>query len=276
MSIESCIRPFAPADAAGVLAVERAVWAESPRAPGDVAALAARPEHGVWVAEVGGAVAGFAWGFLARTHGHGTAWELDLLAVHPERRGHGLGRALVQAVYAAGRARGAPRCRAIVAETNVPSQRAFRAAGFTMAPGLRDLLVRSARGVDTPATLPPPYEPGNEYDSYVFRLAEPPARLTAALNHTFAAYDVDEAPLIRLEGLPVYTLTYSGLWLEAMLYRGAETLGALVRLAEAFAREHRLADLGHLAPPGAWRTRDDFVGQGFHVENSYYEFERSY
>jgi GNAT superfamily N-acetyltransferase len=252
------------------------VWAESRRTPDDVAALAARPEHSVWVAEVDGTVAGFAWGFLARTHGHGTAWELDLLAVHPDRRGHGLGRALVQAVYTAGRARGAPRCRAIVAETNLPSQRAFRAAGFTMTPGLRDLLVRHVRGVDAPPALPPAYEPGADYDSYVFRLGEPPARLTTALNQYFAAYDVEETPLVRLEGLPVYTLTYSGLWLEAMLYRGAETLGALVMQAETFAREHQLADLGHLAPPGAWRTRDDFVGQGFHVENSYYEFERSY
>ena len=127
---DQLIRPFAPGDGAGLQAVERAVWAESRLATGEVEALACRPEHGVWVAEVNGAVAGFAWCFFARTHGHGRAWELDVLATHPDYRRRGLGTALVRAAYEGGRTRGAGKCRAIVAEANVASQRAFQAAGW--------------------------------------------------------------------------------------------------------------------------------------------------
>jgi ribosomal protein S18 acetylase RimI-like enzyme len=291
------IRRFRPDDAGGLLAVERAIWAESRLSPPEVAELAARPEHGVWVAEVDGRPAGFAWCFLART-GAGATWHLDLLGVHPRDRRRGLGQALIEAALAGGRGRGARECRAIVAAANTASRQAFGRAGFGMDPAPGDLLVRRVPGVARPAVLPAPGTANRAYVSFMFRPGEPPARLTeppAAVGAGDGAW---------LEGLPVYTLLYSGLWLDgpagaagevaqapraqaphaqaphaqALLVqaRTVETrlAQALLAEAEAFAQAEGLADLTCLLGPEREGARGPLAAAGFAVENTYHVFRR--
>lgn len=82
------------------------------------------------VGESEGHVAGFVHGFLTQSLEGLHRWELDLLAVAPEMRGKGLGRALVEACTCAGWRLNAWMARALIAVDNFASQRAFAAAGY--------------------------------------------------------------------------------------------------------------------------------------------------
>lgn len=82
------------------------------------------------VGESDGHVAGFAHGFLTQSAEGLQRWELDLLAVAPEMRGKGLGRALVEACTCEGWRLNARMARALIAVNNFASQRAFAVAGY--------------------------------------------------------------------------------------------------------------------------------------------------
>jgi ribosomal protein S18 acetylase RimI-like enzyme len=255
--VDTRIRPFTPADAAGLLAVEQAIWRESPLHAREVAALAAFPEHGVWVAEAGEGggksrpqVVGFAWCFLTHTRARGACWELDLLAVHPGHRGRGLGTALVRAAYEDGRARGAARCRGIVAVGNTGSQIAFRRAGFTASTATRDLLARRV-------LTPPPPSPER---AHFARSGEEGQASAVIFTHG----------RFTLEALRVHTLLYSGLWLES-LPGDDDALLELLDQAEDFARQQGLRDITHLGI-----LTEVLSGAGFRSENTYYEYLREY
>lgn len=85
------------------------------------------------VADRDGEVAGYAYGGL---EGHdymalrGPAGALYDIVVDPARRGHGIGRALLDAAIAELEARGAPRVVLMTAEQNAAAQRLFARAGF--------------------------------------------------------------------------------------------------------------------------------------------------
>jgi len=156
------------ADAEGLLAVEQATFNECPYTAQEVRAMlqpgssrVPRPEgvppasggpQRAWLAiddNPAGAhgraplrenVAGFVIAFPVSSL-QGAWWEIDLLAVHPERQGQGLGRQLIQAAATAGEGL-AGRSRAVVATDNRHSARAFVRAGFQAEPSTCTLLIR--------------------------------------------------------------------------------------------------------------------------------------
>ncbi len=71
--------------------------------------------------------------------------ELLTLAVPPDRRGQGLGRALVEAYLNTSRSRGATSAFLEVAEDNTPARRLYAAAGFAQT-GSRRAYYRSPEG----------------------------------------------------------------------------------------------------------------------------------
>jgi ribosomal protein S18 acetylase RimI-like enzyme len=107
------------------------------RTPADYAAFLlgqlADPRAVVLVADYGGDVIGYTY---ATVEGYnylalrGPAGVLQDLIVDPEYRGHGVGRALLDAVLAALGSRGAPRVVLSTAEQNDTAQRLFAQAGF--------------------------------------------------------------------------------------------------------------------------------------------------
>lgn len=97
-------------------------------------------DHLTLVAETDELV-GFIDGFITVAADDTIRWELDLLGVHPARRGQKIGRQLVTAFYEAGRLTGAEICRALVAEDNHPMHRVMRACGFRQISGTCHLYV---------------------------------------------------------------------------------------------------------------------------------------
>lgn len=88
-------------------------------------------ERGVThIAEERGTIIGFIDGFPTISQSKGVRWELDLLAIHPEYRGRGIGRALIDASTWAGRQQGARVSRALVAVTNTPMHRAMTSCHY--------------------------------------------------------------------------------------------------------------------------------------------------
>jgi ribosomal protein S18 acetylase RimI-like enzyme len=79
-------------------------------------------------AEMGGAVAGLAWGRIERSDRHRAY--LFQMWVAPEHRGHGVGRALVDAVAAWAASRGARSLELTVTCGNTAAIRLYESAGF--------------------------------------------------------------------------------------------------------------------------------------------------
>ena len=137
---QTIIRAFdgSPADAEGLLAVERATFDETPYSAEQLQAmLTGGPQH-VWLAIGEGQVIGFVIAFLTNSL-RGPCWEIDLLAVDPAWTGRGLGTRLIRKAANQGRAM-ARRSRAAIAIDNAASARAFARAGFRRS-GLCDLLI---------------------------------------------------------------------------------------------------------------------------------------
>jgi GNAT superfamily N-acetyltransferase len=85
----------------------------------------------LWVAEQKDDVLGFVSAFLTVTGDGRRRWEIDLVAVRTASQGHGLGTRLIERACEAGQPWQASLTRALIRVENVPSQRAFEAAGFT-------------------------------------------------------------------------------------------------------------------------------------------------
>ena len=91
------------------------------------------PSVAVLVAEENGEVVGYAYtGLEGRDYMslRGPAGVLHDIAVEPDRRGRGIGRALLDAALVFLKERGAPRVVLSTADRNEPAQRLFASAGF--------------------------------------------------------------------------------------------------------------------------------------------------
>jgi len=272
------IRPFdgSLADAEGLLGVERATFDESPYTAAEVQAMLVEGPQRAWLAVQGSRIAGFSIAFPV-TGVRGSWWEVDLLAVQPEWRGHRLGRRLIQAATAHG-AGMAGQARAVVADDNGASTQAFLRAGFQMAPGTRELLIHNPLGraqrrrarwggrvreADTPeevadylsslaaagpdAVAPPmplggrPPDPGGTRGGTLL-LAEQGDRLGERLK-----------PSGYAELIEVQTLLYRGIWIESLLASGGSVRDlrpswrdVLVEEAVRRARKAGLDEIGAL------------------------------
>lgn len=152
MAVE--IRDARPDDAAGIAHLKSLVWQEAVGDAAYVASVMQRPEHLTMVAVVDGMIAGFVDGFHTIGVDWKRRWELDLLAVHPDYRGQGIGRMLVKRNTDASMKQGMEWARALITEDNLASQRAFANCGYRMDETLCGLYVSRDDLVDK-ARLPP-------------------------------------------------------------------------------------------------------------------------
>lgn len=177
------IRRATPSDASAIAGLIRAAFPNVAADERQAARALRRDDHAAFVAERDGRVAGFCDGFVTRSAEGESRWEVDLVGVAPDSRGHGLARRLIAASVEAGRERGCAFARALIRLDNAASQRAFAAAGFAVDPVLRLIYVCSQSA-------------GAFFDLAKFVACDAP----------------DERPDWLI---PVETLTYRGGWIEA-------------------------------------------------------------
>jgi len=148
------LRPATTDDAPALADLIRCVWPEEDPALSTIVGALGAPDHATYVAIVDGRVMGMCDGFLTLDADGCRRWEVDLVAVHPDQRGRGLGARLIAASSAAGQARGAAYARGLIAVANAPSQRAFQRNGYQADPVVRELYIcRALAGeeLDLPA-----------------------------------------------------------------------------------------------------------------------------
>jgi len=291
------IRPFdgSLADAEGLLAVERATFDESPYTAEAVQAMLLEGPQCAWLAVQGDKIAGFSIAFLV-TGVRGSWWEMDLLAVHPDWRGHRLGRRLVEAAtaYGAGVARQA---RAVVADDNGASTQAFLRAGFQGTPGMRNLLIY--RPQDRATRCPKVSRPSPRWGGRVREAATPGdvagylACLSALGPDAVAPPDPGGAMggmgkpgtrgvtlLLAEQGgagtgacpynlagyaelIEVQTLLYRGVWIESLLASTRAAREVLVEHTLNRAREAGLDEVGALVHEHNWPLEQALLNAGF-------------
>lgn len=253
-------------DAEGLLAVERATFDESPYTPEQVRAMLVEGPQRAWLAVQDEGVAGFAIGFPV-TGLHGSWWEVDLLAVHPDWRGRRLGHRLIEAAMAHG-ATLARKARALVADDNGASEQAFLRAGFRVIPGDRELLIlrpgEKARLVRTrwnghvreassrseaieclaclPGAVPPA---GRAPERWGDETGEGPGAKGLTLLLAEQRPDLERArPAGCAELIEVQTLLYHGVWIESLRAASPGACGALVEQAVERVFEADLDEIG--------------------------------
>ena len=288
---EILLRPFNGCleDARGILAVDRVTFNDCPYPPEKIVRLLTAGEQRAWVAEAGGSVVGFVSAFPTRTL-QAENWEIDLLAVHPQRRGQGIGTALIKLAVAGATGSGATlrhgsgqaRARAVVAVRNRASRRAFEAAGFQSPSVAHHLMRCDVAG----ATARPPV-PGmeavrpqvTEADARgVLRLA--PAlpltvseviRLANVGGNTLLVVERDGRVSAFVELVRVQTLLYAGAWVEMLVtpalnhVEGShpDEAALLIAAAVEWVKAEGLDEIGGLVAAGDWRLHQAFVGEGF-------------
>ena len=227
--------------------VEAATFNESPYSPHEVRGmLTAGPQH-AWLALGDGEVVGFVIGFL--TQGlQGSCWEIDLLAVLPAWRGHGLATRLIRTASAYG-ARLAPRARAVTADDNSASRHAFRRAGFFPGPDMCHLLIQRLDGLQprAPLTVGVTVREATgsaELSSWLPGLQ--PLANSPGLSLLVAEQDGDIAGYAEL--IHVETLLYRGAWIESLVARSRAARAALVREVTNQALLAGLEEIGAMIP----------------------------
>lgn len=171
------VRRAVPEDADSIAAVQHAVWPNEAVRPALIARAIAEPEHVTHAAVLHDQVIGFVDGFITLAATGKRRWEVDLLAVHPDYRGRGTARMLVEATTQAGQEMGAADARALIQIENLPSQRTFSRCGYSMD-------------------------------------AEPVALWVASADLSRSREESLELPPGEHYLLPVTTLQYRGIWVE--------------------------------------------------------------
>ncbi|TCI97751.1 ribosomal protein S18-alanine N-acetyltransferase [Aeromicrobium sp. IC_218] len=118
------IRPATADDLDAVVALEQACFGAEAWSAGLVADELASPSRAVLVHDEDGVRAYGTIGVVADVA------DLHRIATHPRSQGHGLGRALLDALLTAARAQEAERMLLEVAATNEPARRLYERAGF--------------------------------------------------------------------------------------------------------------------------------------------------
>ena len=141
-----------PSDIVALATIKHATWPdEEPLNPTIFAAALQTPGHQTHIVAVNGRSAGFISSFITQSATGEARWEVDLLAVHPDFRGLGLGNKLVATTLEAAPA--VAFARTLIRVDNVPSQRSFARHGFRLSGSPVILHICSH---PTPNTLPLP------------------------------------------------------------------------------------------------------------------------
>jgi len=281
------IRPFndSLADAEGLLAVERATFDESPYTPEQVRAMLVEGPQRAWLAVQDEGVAGFAIGFPVAGL-HGSWWEVDLLAVHPDWRGRRLGHRLIEAAMAHG-AGVARKARALVADDNGASEQAFLRAGFRVIPGDRELFIlrpgETARrnptrwnghvreassrseAMEWLACLPGAGPPaGFAPERWGDETGDGPRAIGLTLLLAEQRPDLGPArPAGCAELIEVQTLLYHGMWIESLRAASPGACGTLVEQAVERVFGAGLDEIGMVVQGQDWTMQRALRGAGF-------------
>jgi ribosomal protein S18 acetylase RimI-like enzyme len=289
------------ADVMGLLEVERATFNESPYGAEGVRAMLSTGPQQAWLAIAGDKVVGFVIAFP--THGlSGVRWEIDVLAVHPDCSGRGLGTRLIRMAAAHG-VGVAHRARAVVATDNPASARAFTRAGFRKSRGAYNLLIYRtqglsprpavARGVTVrqatcvaeeeewlaafPAPSTAPLVPGELRPLSITgpnRSADPSRPGPEEQAAAYQAGQVSPGPTLLLaeqggqpagyaELVPVQTLLYCGEWIETLIAPARAARGALVDAAVKRAEAAVLDEVGAMVPDDNFLLQQALLAGGF-------------
>jgi GNAT superfamily N-acetyltransferase len=127
------IRPVSPADYRPVIAVIDDWWGGRHMADMLPRLFFEHFTDTCFAAERDGELAGFLIGFRSQSH-PGEAY-IHFVGVHPGERGHGLGRQLYEAFFAAVQAQGAHLVRSVTSPVNQGSVRFHQQMGFAIEPG---------------------------------------------------------------------------------------------------------------------------------------------
>jgi ribosomal protein S18 acetylase RimI-like enzyme len=263
------VRPFSGslADAQGILAVERATFNECPYSTEKVRTMLTEGPQRAWLALAGDETAGFVITF-ATSGLRDSWWEIDLLAVHPTWRGHGLATRLIRAAAAYG-AGVACRARAAIAADNTASARAFARTGFRTGSGMYRLLIYRTQS-NTP--LPRPAR-----DVSVWQAASLSEASDWLGDPSLASSCTDCSPpglallLAERGGQPggyaelieVQTLLYRGVWIESLSARERVVRQALVREAVHRAQAAGMDEIGAMVPESDWLQQQALFAAGF-------------
>ncbi len=254
------------ADAELVRQAEHTSLGDSSYTAAEIAEILARPEQRCYLAlaEPDGAPAGLC-SCLLTADTCGSRLELDLLGVQSAYRGRGIATRLISLALSRAAADGIQCFRAVVAQDNLASQRAFMRAGLAKSAEASSLMVYRLDGTLPQHSLP---------DGLRLQVAKAPYPLPNGAIRTqraqllHASETLAEAQLVRVQ-----TLVYAGVWIESL--RGdEEPIIHLLRALLVWAAQERLDEVGvHCMadpelPAALWRA-------GFIELGSYYQFSAS-
>jgi GNAT superfamily N-acetyltransferase len=236
MSIDSVHSPpqtAIPDDAPAIAALLTLVWGNTDLTD-HLQRVILLSNHATHVVYADGHLAGFVDGFLTVSAAGVPRWEVDLLAVHPAYRGHGIARRLIHANLQAGVGFGAAYARALIAVGNHASEQAFAHCGFTPLPDVHHLMIYGT----TPAT----------------------ADLTPAPRCSSAE--------IQAHLHPVQTFTYTGLWIEQPVSE------ADFAFAKFTAQRFGWGSAGALIPEAQPQLQQYAAKQGYEALGAYRWYQR--
>jgi ribosomal protein S18 acetylase RimI-like enzyme len=263
------IRPFDPTqpDAEGILCVDRATFRDCPYHAKQVRQLLAHGSLRTWVADVDHSVAGFVVAFPTRAV-RGPGWEIDLLAVHPDHQGQGIGTALITAARASSPDPSASQ-RAVVSTANAASARAFRRAGFQPDPVPCRLLRYTIHGRHPR----PPVVAGTG------RITTVRTKAPVELDSLLLVVETDDVPCGQAELLPVQTLLYRGAWIESISACSTAARAVLAHAVVEHAKAATWDEVGSLVPGPVsgpedtnWALRHGLLAAGFRDVGEYRVF----
>ncbi len=147
------MRQSAPLDAPEIARLIRVIWSDHNPDPAWIARVILESSHAMLIETAGDQVVGFVDSFATVSANGTLRWEVDLLGVHPDYRGRGIGQRLVSGAVEAGRQFGAEVTRALVQIDNEASLNTFRSCGFTADDPVSDLYISGA-AVEGDAPVP--------------------------------------------------------------------------------------------------------------------------
>jgi ribosomal protein S18 acetylase RimI-like enzyme len=279
------IRPFNNTlhDAQGILRVDEETFGDCHYAAEYILALETEPGQGAWVADQDDQIVGFASAF--DTHSlEADRWEIDELAVRRAYQGQGIGTQLVAHTVSDGAPLpGLRQARALIARSNIASQRAFAKNGFAPAADVHLLLYQvSGRVPRPPERGLPVVRVAQAMDAA--HIAALTKRTVSRVTELIARPENIYLVAIRdgtlggcAELIYVRTLQYEGIWVESLSLAkpDRQVARALFRAAIERAKRHPGIDrVGYLAQPENRPVYETCVGEGFSQVDEYLAFVR--